>query len=48
VETDIECADVDQQALQDVVMPAHGRAPHSARFVTVGKAAFDEFSPPSE
>src|ERR1039458_3419796 len=47
-ETDIECADVDQQTLQDVVMSAQGRAPHSTRLVTVGKAAFDEFSSPSE
>src|ERR1039458_2140647 len=47
-ETDVECADVDQQTLQNVVMPAQGRAPHPTRLVTVGKAAFDEFSPPSE
>jgi hypothetical protein len=47
-ETDVECADVDQQALQNVVMPAQGRAPHPTRLITVGKAAFDEFSSPSE
>src|ERR1035437_8940558 len=47
-ETDVECAEVDQQTLQNVVMPAQGRAPHPTRLITVGKAAFDEFSPPSE
>jgi hypothetical protein len=43
-ETDVECADMDQQTLQNVVMPAQGRAPHPTRLVTVGKAAFHQFT----
>ena len=47
-EADVERADVDQQTLQNILMPAQRAAPHSARFVAVGKAACDEFSPPSQ
>jgi hypothetical protein len=35
---------MDQQTLQNVVMPAQGRAPHPTRLVTVGKAAFHQFT----
>ena len=40
-QADVERADVDQQTLQNVLMSAQGAAPHSARFVAVGKAALD-------
>jgi hypothetical protein len=39
---------MDQQTLQNILMSALGAAPHSARFVAVGKAAFDELAPPSQ
>src|ERR1019366_5543345 len=47
-QADVERADVDQPTLQNILMSAQGAAPHSARFVAVGKAAFDELSPPSQ
>jgi hypothetical protein len=47
-EADVERADVDQQTLQNILMPAQRAAPHPTRFVAVGKAAFDQLAPPSE
>jgi len=47
-QADVERADVDQQTLQYILVSAQCAAPHSARFVAVGKAALDKFSPPSQ
>jgi len=47
-QTEVECADVDQQPLQNILSSAQGAASHSARLVAVGKAAFDELAASSQ
>lgn len=42
--TEIKCADVDQQTLQNILSSAQGTASYSARLVAMSKAAFDELA----
>ena len=43
-EAKVECAGMDEQPFQDVVVVSQVRAPHAAGIVYVGEAAFDEFA----
>jgi len=44
-EAQIEGADMDQQALEDVALTAQVQASHSAGVIHVGEGLFDEFGP---
>ena len=39
----VESCHMHQQTFENVLVPTQVRAPHSARFVTVGKGALDQF-----